>query len=221
MQRNDKDMKVRPQHRSRGFTLIELIGVLAIIGILAGVLLPKVIQATARSKVNSTAASFNTLKTASADYFGKNGSFPLRAGTGATNAPVATGRFDADLVAGGFLEKLYSCSIGSQLNDGSVLTGRTHVRSQTAANSGTVTITATAGGDNFDLDGNTSTPDFTTANTIISVMIPGVATSDAVELNKLLDNETADGSTANLTGRCIFSTPSGGTTTVYLYVAHQ
>ena len=215
-------MKIQnPRNQSHGFSLIELIGVLAIIGILAGIIVPKVIQATARTKVTSTAASYNSLKTATADYFGKNGSFPLRDGTGATNGPVATGRFDADLIAGSFAEKLFSCAVGSQLFDASALTGRTHVRSQTAASNGTVTITSTAGGTNFDLDANTSTSDFTTANTVVSLVIPGVVTTDAIELNKQIDNETAGGSAADLTGRCVFSAPSGGTTTVYLYVAHH
>lgn len=214
-------MKVlKTRTRKRAFSLIELIGVLAIIGILAAIIVPKVIQATARSKVTSTVASYNSLKTAVADYYGKNGTFPQRLGTGSTNGPDVKGRLDADLLAGGFMDKLFSCPIGSQLNDSSALTGRTHVRSQTAVNSGTVGITSAAGGNNFDLDSNTSTADFTTANTIVSLVIPGTSVSDAVELNKLVDNETVDGSAADLTGRCIFSTPSSGTTTVYLYVAH-
>jgi prepilin-type N-terminal cleavage/methylation domain-containing protein len=214
-------MKVGNNIRTQGFTLIELIGVLAIIGILAGILLPKVVQATARGKVNSTVFSINTLKTAAADYFGKNGSFPLRAGTGANNGAVANGRFDADLLSGGFLDKLYSCAVGIQLYDTSALTGRTHVRSRTALNNGTVTINLNNGGNNFDLDSNTATADFTTANTIVSLMIPGTSVTDAVELNKLIDNETVTGATQNLTGRCIFSTPINGVTTVYVYLVHN
>ncbi len=216
-------MKIHNSRKlSHGFSLIELIGVLAIIGILAGIIVPKVIQATARSKVTSTAASYNSLKTATADYFGKNGVFPDRSGTGATNGAVANGRFDADLIAGGFAEKLFTCGIGSQLNDASNLRNRTHVRSLDTVSNGAVTITANAGGDNFDLDGNASTADFTAGSKIVALMIPDTAVPDAIELNRMLDNETADGTTANLTGRCIFSAPANnGTTTVYLYVAHH
>ena len=203
------------------FTMIEIIGVVAIIAVLAALITPRVINAVARSKVNSTALSAASLKTATTDYFAKNNSFPSRAGTGATNGAVATGRFDADLISGGFLEKLFTCSIGSQLNDMSALTGRTHVRSQTAAASTTITITSTAGGDNFDLDGDGAVADFTTANTVVSVFIPGVSINDAIELNKIIDNTTnTSTSTSDTSGRCVYSTPSSGTVTVYLYVAH-
>jgi prepilin-type N-terminal cleavage/methylation domain-containing protein len=207
-------MKTIPSRRAglQGLTLIEMIGVLAIIAVLAAILAPKVF----------TAVAYNHLKTACVDYYAKSGSFPLRDGTGSTNAAIATGRFDADLLAGSFLERLFSCSVGSQLNDLSTLTGRTHVRSLTAVSNATVSVTATTGGDNFDLDGNASTADFTSANTVVSVFIPGVVVIDAVELNKLIDRATnTDTTAADVSGRCLYSTPSGGTTTVYIYVAHQ
>src|SRR5689334_14798904 len=85
-----------------GFTLIEIIGVVAVIAILAAVLTPRVISVIARGKVNGSAQSLASLKTATTDYMVKNGSLPSRDGTGSTNGAVATGRFDADLVAGGF-----------------------------------------------------------------------------------------------------------------------
>ncbi len=217
-------MKMRMQAvRARaGFTLIEIIGVVAVIAILAAVLTPRVISVIARGKVNGTAQSLAGLKTATTDYVVKNGSLPARAGTGSTNAAVATGRFDADLVSGGFTEKLFSCSIGSQTFDASALTGRTHVRSQTAASSATVTApTATVGGTNFDLDRDTTTADFTTSQTIVSAFIPGVNIADAIELNKILDGDTNSGTSADTTGRCTYSAAaSDNTVTVYVYVAH-
>jgi prepilin-type N-terminal cleavage/methylation domain-containing protein len=207
--------------KNPGFTLIEIIGVVAVIAILAAVLTPRVVSVIARGKVNATAQSLGSLKSATADYIGKNGSVPLRAGTGATNAAVATGRFDADLIAGGFTEKLFSCSVGNQTFDSSALTGRTHVRTLTAVSAAAVaTPTATVGGDNFNLDRDTATADFTTGQTVATAFIPAVSLTDAVALNKILDGDDNTGTGADTTGRCMYSDGAGGTVTVYVYIAH-
>jgi len=49
---------------SRAFTLIEMIGVLAIIGILASVVSPKVIEAIRDAKVTGVIANLNAARTA-------------------------------------------------------------------------------------------------------------------------------------------------------------
>lgn len=205
-----------------GFTLIEIIGVVAVIAILAAVLTPRVISVIARGKVNGTAQSLASLKTSTTDYMVKNGSLPSRDGTGSTNAAVATGRFDADLVAGGFTEKLFSCSIGTQTFNESALSGRTHVRALSATSSGTVTTpTATTGGDNFNLDRDPATADFTSGQKVVAAFIPGVALADAIELNKILDGDTNTGTGADSTGRCMYSAAAvDNTVTVYVYIAH-
>jgi prepilin-type N-terminal cleavage/methylation domain-containing protein len=205
-----------------GFTLIEIIGVVAVIAILAAVLTPRVVSVIARGKINATAQSLGSLKTATADYIGKNSSIPARSGTGPTNSAVAAGRFDADLVAGGFTEKLFACSLGIQTFDASVLTGRTHVRSLTAVSAAAVTApTATEGGDNFDLDRDTSRADYTAGQMVVSTFIPGVALSDAIALNKILDGDDNAGTGADITGRCMYSAAAvDNTVTVYVYIAH-
>jgi type II secretory pathway pseudopilin PulG len=218
-------MKTHTQTASgkvQAFTLIEIIGVVAVIAILAAVLTPRVISVIARGKVNGTAQSLASLKTATTDYVVKNGNLPSRDGTGSTNGAVATGRFDADLVAGGFTEKLFGCAIGSQTFDESALTGRVHVRAVTATAAAAVTDpTATVGGSNFNLDRDTATADFTAAQRIVAAFIPGVALSDAIELNKILDGDTNTGTTADITGRCIYSAAApDNTVTVYVYIAH-
>lgn len=217
----NRECEVTPVGRS-GFTLIEIIGVLAVIAVLAALVTPKVFEVIARGKINSTALAYNTVRTATTDYFAQNGVFPVRDGTGSTNAAVATGRFDADLVAGGFLDKLFSCAIGWQTNSGTAaLTGRTHVRSLTGLSSALVAApTATSGGDNFDLDRNSATADFTTAQNIVSLFVPGVALTDAIALNRIIDGDQNTGAGADTIGRCIYSAASGGVVTVYVYVAH-
>ena len=134
---------------------------------------------------------------------------------------IAAGRFDADLVIGGFIDRLVSVPLGSLLTSGA-LTARTHVRSRTAQVSGTVTVTAANSGNNYDLDNNTTTADFSTGVTIVSLMVPGVPLKDAIALNLLIDNVSNNGTiTSDNTGRCIYSAPAGnGTVTVYLYIAH-
>ena len=210
------------KQKAAAFTLIEIIGVVAVIAILAAVLTPRVVNVIARGKISATAQSIGSLKSATTDYLGKNGSLPTREGTGSTNGAVSVGRFDADLVTAGFTEKLFACSIGTQTFDSSALTGRIHIRSVSATSSATVTApTATVGGVNFDLDRSTSTADFTSGQMVVTAFIPGVSITDAIALNKILDGDDNTGTTADSTGRCMYSAASpDNTVTLYVYVAH-
>ncbi|MBL9134254.1 MAG: prepilin-type N-terminal cleavage/methylation domain-containing protein [Verrucomicrobiales bacterium] len=216
-------MKVpQPTRHRNGFTLIEIIGVIALVALLAAILAPRVTGVVSRGKVSSTAEGIASLKTATADYIAKNSSLPLRAGTGSTNNAVATGRFDADLVAGGFTEKLFSCGIGTQTFDESELTSRTHVRSQTVSTSASITApTSTAGGTGFDLDRDANTADFSTGQVVVSAFIPGVSIADAIALNKQVDGDVNTGTGADSVGRCLYSAvDADNKVTVYVYIAH-
>ncbi|AMO97242.1 prepilin-type N-terminal cleavage/methylation domain protein [Collimonas fungivorans] len=70
-----KSMKMikRAQH---GFTLIELMIVVAIIGILAAVAIPQYQDYTLRAKLSNVAAGVAPIELAAAEYFQSNGSFP-------------------------------------------------------------------------------------------------------------------------------------------------
>jgi prepilin-type N-terminal cleavage/methylation domain-containing protein len=66
------------------FTLIEMIGVLAIIGILASVVAPRVIEAIRDAKVTSAVASVSAAKTAAIGYYQRYDNFPLDTETAIT-----------------------------------------------------------------------------------------------------------------------------------------
>src|SRR5262245_1085190 len=134
---------VSPQSRksSQAFTLIEMIGVLAVIAILASMLIPKIFEAINNSKVNNTAVSYNTVKTAIADHYAKWGSLLSSNGTLFAVTDAIAQNYDKLLVTEGFLDKPFQVKIGDV---------NTHVAVTNALAAGTA---ATALNQAYDLDG--------------------------------------------------------------------
>ncbi len=62
----------------QGFTLIEMIGVLAIISILAAIIAPKIFEAIANSKISSLAEGIATVRTSVTSYYKDTGNFPTQ-----------------------------------------------------------------------------------------------------------------------------------------------
>src|ERR1700733_4270588 len=71
----------------KGFTLIELMIVIAIIGILAAIAIPAYQNYTIRSQVTEGISLASGWKTAISEYYAQNGSFPSNSTTAPAGAP--------------------------------------------------------------------------------------------------------------------------------------
>ena len=60
----------------KGFTLVELVVVIAILGILAGIAIPRFMDATASARGAKVVADMRTIESAASMYYAKNGTFP-------------------------------------------------------------------------------------------------------------------------------------------------
>jgi len=111
-------MKYTIPSSSKGFSLIEMIGVLAIIGILASVVAPKVFDAIRDAKITGAVGVLQTIKSSCTDYARKYNLFPEDGtkgpitpyqrpyGDGANPPAVAATNFGDLLISEGILEKL-------------------------------------------------------------------------------------------------------------------
>lgn len=60
----------------KGFTLVELVVVIAIIGILAGIAVPRFLDATASARGAKIVADMRTIQSAEMIYYAKNAKYP-------------------------------------------------------------------------------------------------------------------------------------------------
>src|SRR5947207_7897462 len=96
------------KERRKAFTLIEMIGVLAVIAILAALLIPKVFEAINNSRVNNAAVSYNTVKAALMDHYAKFGTLLSSNGVPIAASAGEALNFDKVLVTEAFLDKPFT-----------------------------------------------------------------------------------------------------------------
>jgi len=160
-------------NRQRGFTMIEMIGVLAVIAILASIVAPKIFDAIRDSKVNTFASNIQAVQTAVANYYKDVGSFPS---SGAKLiSDTATGW------KGPYLDKQVSDMFSSLPLTSVALSSET--------------ISATA---NFDIDGNApAVGDYSSKTTMSQLSFVGMAVADAKAVSGAIDGDDAKTGDAN------------------------
>jgi prepilin-type N-terminal cleavage/methylation domain-containing protein len=175
-------MKTSPQTKrsnhgkADAFTLIEMIGVLAVIAILAALLVPKVFSAISDARVNSTCINIDTVKTATADHYGKYGK--LNSFMGLTpDIPTNILSFDRSiLLPEGLIDKVFS----SKLAGGDPTTNATIQLLQTP------TPAIGNGGNGYKLDGQNTVSN---ATFMIEAVLYGVSAQDAFDLHNRIDGQ--------------------------------
>jgi prepilin-type N-terminal cleavage/methylation domain-containing protein len=189
------------QKRSnKGFTLIEMIGVLAVIAILAALLIPKIFSAINNARLNSASAACSTVKAATADHYAKTGSL----GT-ITNA------FDLVLLSEGFLDKPFDTKIAAT-NSVAIVAGLASNTPVEAANAA-YALSPTSG---------TATND-AAGGVVVQAVMTGVSVADAWALSLQLDGPSMSATNAtgaDLLGRVKYDSTKDPTT-VYVYITHR
>jgi len=195
-----------------------MIGVLAVIAILAAMLIPKIFTAIRNSRIDSAVTAISTIKQAVADSYAKYGGFTTNA-AGTMVAYGAVDDFGAVLMSQGFVDKPFAVKIGNQ-------TAETKVQIRTIE---ATTIDATTA--NYDLDGD-GAPDTDNGALVVECVITGVTAQDCKDIKNIIDGTSAalDGAVAATGpatkgrvkyGKAGAAIPAGDTGTALIYITHR
>ena len=156
--------------RQAGFTLMEMIGVVAVIAVLASMATPLIFDAIRNARVTAFVEDVNTIRTAVANYYKDTGEFPTHivGGTGDASQLLLTNATNNPVEGwdGPYLEFEPSNPFTSG--------GEFRIEESSAA------------GYQFDLNGD-GTADTTS---VMAVRIAGVSDTEARKISNILDNDS-------------------------------
>ena len=221
--------KIRPSET--GFTLVEMIGVLAVIGMLAVLILPKVFAVVADSRVSGLVSAIKTYETAMTDYYADLGTVlpldnqgrPKVNNAGNSSQPMSlpsrlilsaedpknNGKGMWPKFHGPYLEKF-----DTQQTPG--LGEKMYIPAKAVVTYGTA-VTATNAG--FALKGDSNNSDIPTGSNVAYLKITKLSAEDFTALDTIVDRDigsnTAD---KKLRGRAKYD---DATSAAFIYLAHR
>lgn len=203
-----------------------MIGVLAVISILAAMLIPKIFTAINNARLNNAVMAVNTIRQATADSYAKYGNLKVGLNlANLTNIVIDIPNFDQALLMQGFIDKPFAVKLGDQKIG-------TTVSSGAAADIGTMVqvrkVVLTASGPDtasYDLDGAAGgANDTDTGQLVVECVITGLSAQDCKDMKDIIDGTTLGAVTvgsAATVGRVKYPAIGAGTTgTVLIYIAH-
>ena len=220
---------VRPSET--GFTLIEMIGVLAVIGVLAALILPKVFAVVADSRVTGLVSAIKTYETAVTKYYADLGtvlpldiqgrpkvnaggnssqqqSLPARLTLSAAD-PNNNGKGLWPKFRGPYLEKF-------DTNQTPGLGEKMYIPAEVVVTYGTAVTPSNVG---FALKGDTSNSDIPTGSNVVCFKITGLSGEDFMALDTIVDRDIGSNTVdKKLRGRAKYD---DATSTTLIYLAHR
>lgn len=195
-----------------GFTLIEMIGVIAVIAILAAFITPKVFSVIQDSKVTRFAGEINGFKTAITNWYKDIGSLQSLRANG-TLDPTEN-NFHDDLIGNNGTTPttgLWSNWNGSYIDSIANISIGTGVRIQSQPGAAGTGAPAANNGTSFDL--NDDNANSMANQQVVAIRLTGVEASDSLKLDGIIDKGLTVANRAT-SGRVKYSG-----TTVFIYVA--
>jgi prepilin-type N-terminal cleavage/methylation domain-containing protein len=200
--------RTKPNH---AFTLIEMIGVLAVIAILAALLIPKVFQSITEAKINTVPVGCSTIKTGVIDHYAKYGALNTLWGT---NSFATTNNYDTSvLLTEGFIDKPFAPRVGTS----------SRIQLVPCGGSGDAVVGT---GISYDLDASGAAANDAVGSHLVEAVILGVPVADAQAISARIDGLTMsqgeNTTTADLQGRVTYAASvSSAPVDVYIYLTHR
>lgn len=211
----------------RGFTLIEMIGVLAIIAILVAAIAPRIFEAIDDSKITSATASIKSLQSAVAKYYADVGTLYGLSDAAGMATPVADATMaTASGLPATIVRNIAPANVGlwlkfrgpymDNLNTAAPYIGQTMTVSAIAAAAGAV---AAANNTTWDFNGD-GVNDLTASNQAVSLTFTGVSEKQFNKFDGILDEGIGVTPAEKQTrGKVKWVAAAGGTLRVY--IAHK